>query len=101
MIGWAIFSFDTLEGLSSMFMSLFGANGLGASEAQLSVLLSYVPVCIVGCILSAPVAKLAYRKMRNLKCLWLIEAVFCVAVMLLCTAALVSESYNPFIYFRF
>ena len=101
MIGWAIFSFDTLEGLSSMFMSLFGANGIGASEAQLSVLLSYVPVCIVGCILSAPVAKLAYRKMRNLKCLWLIETVFCVAVMLLCTAALVSESYNPFIYFRF
>lgn len=101
MIGWAIFSFDTLEGLSTMFSSLFGFGGMGASEAQLSVILSYAPVCVVGCILSAPVAKLAYGKIRNLKFAWVIESVFCIAVMLLCTASLVSESYNPFIYFRF
>jgi len=101
MIGWAIFSFDTLEGLSTMFSSLFGFGGMGASEAQLSVILSYAPVCVVGCILSAPVAKLAAGKIRNLKLAWVIESVFCIAIMLLCTASLVSESYNPFIYFRF
>ncbi len=101
MIGWAIFSFDSMEGLSSMFSSLFGLSGAGTGEAQLSIMLSYLPVCIVGCVLSTPVAKLMYSKVRSKNYAWVIETAFCAVIMILCVAALVSESYNPFIYFRF
>jgi len=31
----------------------------------------------------------------------LVEGVLCLAALLLCTASLVSDSYNPFLYFRF
>lgn len=101
MLGWAIFSFDNMGDLGAFFGSLFGANGFFASEAQASIMLSYLPVCIAGCVLSTPVLKMLYDKVRNAKYAVVLETVFCVVLMLLCTAALVSESYNPFIYFRF
>lgn len=101
MLGWAIFSFDNMGDLGAFFGSLFGANGFFASEAQASIMLSYLPICIAGCVLSTPVLKMLYGKVRNAKYAVVLETVFCVVLMLLCTAALVSESYNPFIYFRF
>lgn len=101
MLGWAIFSFDNMGDLGAFFGSLFGANGFFASEAQASIMLSYLPICIAGCVLSTPVLKMLYGKVRNAKYAVVLETVFCAVLMLLCTAALVSESYNPFIYFRF
>lgn len=101
MLGWAIFSFDDMAQLGAFFGSLFGANGFVATEAQASIMLSYLPICIVGCVLSTPVLKVLYSKIRDAKYAVAVETAFCVIVMLLCTAALVSESYNPFIYFRF
>lgn len=101
MIGWAIFSFDNMGELGGFFASLFGAKGFLASEAQASIMLSYLPVCIVGCVLSTPVLKMLYAKIKGAKYAFVVETVFCIVLMLLCTAALVSESYNPFIYFRF
>ncbi len=101
MIGWAIFSFENMAELGEFFGSLFGVNGFLASEAQASIMLSYLPICLMGCILSTPVLKVVYSKVRNAKYAVVIETAFCFVVMLLCTAALVSESYNPFIYFRF
>lgn len=101
MLGWAIFSFDNMGDLGAFFGSLFGANGFFASEAQASIMLSYLPICIAGCVLSTPVLKMLYGKVKNAKYAVVLETVFCAVLMLLCTAALVSESYNPFIYFRF
>lgn len=101
MLGWAIFSFDNMSDLGGFFASLFGANGLLASEAQASIMLNYLPICIVGCVLSTPVLKALYKKVKNAKCAVAFECVFCAIIMVLCTSALVSESYNPFIYFRF
>ncbi len=101
MLGWAIFSFDNMAELGSFFASLFGANGFVATEAQSSIILSYLPVCLAGCVLSTPVLKVIYSRIRNAKYAVVVETAFAVLIMLLCTAALVSESYNPFIYFRF
>ena len=101
MLGWAIFSFENMSELGGFLGSLFGANGFLASEAQASIMLSFMPLCIVGCVLSTPVAKVLYKKVRNAKYAVAVETAFCVIIMVLCTATLVSESYNPFIYFRF
>ena len=101
MLGWAIFSFDNMAEFGAFFASLFGANGLAATEAQNSIMLSYLPICLAGCVLSTPVLKVVYGRIRNAKYAVVLETAFAVLIMLLCTAALVSESYNPFIYFRF
>lgn len=101
MLGWAIFSFDNMAELGAFFASLFGANGLASTEAQNSIMLSYLPICLAGCVLSTPVLKVFYSRIRNAKYAVVLETAFAVLIMLLCTAALVSESYNPFIYFRF
>ena len=42
-----------------------------------------------------------WEKLRNRKLMPLAESVLCLAALLLCTASLVSDSYNPFLYFRF
>jgi len=52
-------------------------------------------------VLSTPVLKALYGKIRNAKYAVIFESAFAIIIMLLCAAALVSESYNPFIYFRF
>lgn len=101
MLGWAIFSFDNMSELTAFLGSLFGAQGVVATEAQASVVLSYLPICLAGCVLSTPLIKVLYEKVRNAKYAVLLETAFCIVIMLLCTASLVSESYNPFIYFRF
>ncbi len=101
MLGWAIFSFDNMSELTAFLGSLFGAQGVVATEAQASVMLSYLPICLAGCVLSTPLIKVLYEKVRNAKYAVLLETAFCIVIMLLCTASLVSESYNPFIYFRF
>ncbi len=101
MLGWAIFSFDNMAELGTFFAALFGANGFLATEAQGSIMLSYLPICLAGCVLSTPVLKALYGKIRNAKYAVIFESAFAIIIMLLCAAALVSESYNPFIYFRF
>jgi len=101
MLGWAIFSFDNMSELTAFLGSLFGAQRVVATEAQASVMLSYLPICLAGCVLSTPLIKVLYEKVRNAKYAVLLETAFCIVIMLLCTASLVSESYNPFIYFRF
>ncbi|MBQ7386365.1 MAG: MBOAT family protein [Ruminococcus sp.] len=101
MLGWAIFSFDNMAELGTFFAALFGANGFLATEAQGSIMLSYLPICLAGCVLSTPVLKVLYGKIRNAKYAVIFESAFAIIIMLLCAAALVSESYNPFIYFRF
>lgn len=101
MLGWAIFSFDSMTDLGAFFASLFGADGFTSGEAQTSVMLSYLPVCVVGCILSTPVTKVLYGRIRKSRYVVILESAFVAIVMLLSISALVSESYNPFIYFRF
>ncbi len=101
MLGWAIFSFDNMAELASFIGSLFGAEGFMAGEVQTSIMLSFLPVCVVGCVLSTPVIKVLYGKVRDKKYSVVLETAFVAIVMLLSISALVSESYNPFIYFRF
>ncbi len=101
MIGWAIFNFTDVAVLWQYICGLFsGADGLFSANSA-SVLLSYLPVTVAGAVLSTPVLKIIHRKLYAKKYYPVLLGVFCVLIMVLCTASLVSDSYNPFIYFRF
>jgi hypothetical protein len=63
--------------------------------------LAYLPLLAVSVLAATPVGAACYRKLQDKA--WTDYAALGVGavILLLCVAALASQSYNPFIYFRF
>lgn len=101
LIGWAIFYFEDFTGLGMYLKSMFTISGGIISHDALSIIISYTPLLISAAIASMPAAKSAYMKIKDRKWVMILETVFCIAALTLCTASLVNQSYNPFLYFRF
>ena len=101
MIGWAIFNFTDVNALWQFICGLFSASDGAFSAQSGQVLLAYLPTALVGMVLSTPILKVAHKKFYDKKFYPVVLFAGCAVVMLLCTASLVSDSYNPFIYFRF
>lgn len=100
-IGWVIFYFEDLGQLWSYLCSLFNPEyGLIASDA-FHIVMSYLPLLVVAVLASTPLAFKLYQKLRDWRYIWIPETGLCLGGLLICTASLVSQSYNPFIYFRF
>lgn len=111
LLGWVIFRFtDTRLGLA-VAKSLFGLNGNAltsfASETLLKNNIFLLTVCMVA---STPLPKLIRQKLENLyytnasmAAVWnvVFYSIIPVVLLLLSTASLVGDSYNPFIYFQF
>ncbi|MBR3973075.1 MAG: MBOAT family protein [Oscillospiraceae bacterium] len=111
MLGWVIFRFtDTRLGLA-VAKSLFGLNGNAltsfASETLLKNNIFLLLVCFAA---STPLPKMLKEKIENLyyenasiTAVWnvVFYSIIPVILLLLSTASLVGDSYNPFIYFQF
>lgn len=96
MLGWALFYFESLGELAAFLTRLFTG---AASAASANVLLGYLPILLAAAAASTPLLKkLPLKKTAGMEALRI--AVLAV-LLLLCVAALVNQSYNPFIYFRF
>lgn len=103
MMGWAIFTFgeNDITQLWSFMGGLFTAPDGLFTEVGASTLLSYLPLVVIGCVFSTPVLRIFHRKFQDKKLYPVVLCACCVLAMVLCTASLVNDSYNPFIYFRF
>lgn len=100
-IGWVIFYFEDFGEMMSFLGSLFNPSaGLIGADA-LQIVVSYIPLLVVGVLACTPLAYNIYTKIKDWKYVWIPESGLCLAGLLICTASLVSQSYNPFIYFRF
>ena len=99
MIGWTLFFFEDMTALFGFFGKMFSISA--TSQQGINLILGFLPLMIVAMIASTPLAKkLFVRGEDNAARGWgrrLVTAV----LMVLCVAALASQSYNPFIYFRF
>ena len=109
-LGWVIFRFSDLSLGMALVKSIFGLNGnaLTAFTSRMQ-LQSHLYLLIVCCIVCTPLAKCLRGKVETvtegtvLGKVWdvvfysLIPAI----LLLLSTACLVGDSYNPFIYFQF
>ena len=101
LIGWTIFYFEDFSQLTQYIGCMFTLkNGIISADAA-SVALSYLPLILAAALASIPVWKNLYLKIKDRKYTAVLEVVFCAVVLLLCTASLVNQSYNPFLYFRF
>ena len=96
--GWGIFYFTDM-GLWSAFVGRLFAFRADTAQA-LRFMAAYLPIGLVACAASTGLPKRLLEKMRKS---WpaFLEIPILAGLFILCTAALVSQSYNPFIYFRF
>ncbi len=106
--GWVIFAYDNFGELKKAVKNMFGLGGLSFTNGYTAyILLSYGMFLIIAFIAATPYPKeLASKLIKKLDgkkevISGIVEAVFLLSVMLLSTAFLASEAFNPFLYFRF
>ena len=98
-IGWVFFAspdLSTAMGYLGVMFSL-EAGTMGGP----ALVLPWVGMGILGVAAATPLAKTVWEKVKDHKGMPLAEGLLCLAGLLLCVASLVSDSYNPFLYFRF
>lgn len=100
-IGWGLFYFTDMGELGTFLNDLFNfGNGL-CGEQALNLILSYLPLIIAAAVASTPLAARLYARVQNTRYIGIAQTAFVAVVLVLCTASLVNQSYNPFLYFRF
>ena len=99
MLGWALFYFEDTGALFAFFGRAFSA-GETATEG-LNAILGYLPLLLISILAATPLGSRIYQKLKETR--WADYAMIPVGavILILCVAALASQSYNPFIYFRF
>jgi len=95
-VGWVFFASESFgaafEYLKVMFVPHAGS---------VTKLAGWAVTFIVGIIASTPVMCSLWASAKKKTKLTFVETALCVAGLLLCIASLVTDSYNPFLYFRF
>ena len=99
LIGWALFYFTDMNSLLAFLPRLFVWQP--STIQGLNLVLGYTPMLIISVIASTPVAAKLYSRVKETSVVRYLSVALCMVLLLLCVAALVSQSYNPFIYFRF
>ena len=101
MIGWVLFAIEDFGALGAYLYSLFSPSG-GVISTQAAVwVLSYLPLMALAALASLPfAADFVRRKNQSVPVRWG-APVYCLLLLAAGTAALVAQSYNPFLYFRF
>lgn len=102
-VGWVIFACDDVSMLLPYLGSMFGANGaLGGQDMYwLTTKAILLMVCAIA---STQLPEKLFEKATgamNEKTAFILKAVPTAAVLILSMAFLISDSYNPFLYFRF
>lgn len=99
MISFIIFNGETFAQIMQNIGGLIGIGNIPLISAEsIYYLKSYFVIIIVGIIGSTPILKNA---VKNKKITNIVEPIFLLAILLICTSYIIDGSYNPFLYFRF
>ena len=100
-IGWVLFDFTDFSQMLAYLGSLFtGANGILGREAGFLIQGNLV-LLLAGIAFCLPCWKKLYLRIADKSWGWIADLVGTALALLLCTATLISSTYNPFLYFRF
>lgn len=94
-IGWVFFFSSSITSAVSYIQAMFGIGTVGADSQGLFYLASYAVLIIIGLITASNKSK--WYKKSHAAFKWIISIV----LFVISVAFLISESYNPFLYFRF
>lgn len=108
LIGWTIFYTTDLGKLGGYFGVMFGLSGNAFSDPQLSITFMNNLFWLVAAVLFCmPITQLVKRWAQAQRSegvragISIVNAIMNVMLLFVCTAMLVGDSYNPFLYFRF
>ena len=101
LIGWVIFYFEDGGELLGYMANMFTLSDGILDAAAMSTIISYLPLIAVTIVACTPIAKNVWVKVKDKKITAVVETAAVLIALTLCTAVLVSQSYNPFLYFRF
>lgn len=106
MISFIIFNANDIGQACHQICGLFGGNGeMLINSYTLYYLRSYGVILAIAIIGSTPLVKISLKKIsqNNIckKIINILEPIVLIGLLLIVTAYLVDNSYNPFLYFRF
>ena len=106
MISFIIFNANSIGEAWNNIIGLFGANGESLINAStVYYLKSYLVVLVIAIIGSTPLLKNIIEKLKTKtnanKIINLLEPIAMASILIIVTASLLDNSYNPFLYFRF
>lgn len=99
--GWALFYFEDMGELGSFIISMFNVSNGILNHSAMVTIMQFLPLLIVAAVASTPLAMNIYNKIKYYNWCWIPETAITALGLFICTASLVSNSYNPFLYFRF
>lgn len=103
--GWVIFAYDKMPALKNAVLNMFGGSGLTFSnDLTIYYLISFGLFFVIAFVAATPLPKRLAAKLlshKNEGVVTGLNAVFILCVLVLSTAFLASEAFNPFLYFRF
>jgi len=94
--GWVFFASESFAKAFDYLKVMFVPHG-----GNVTLFAGWVVTFIVGIIASTPLPKALWMRFNEKRKLSFAETVLCMAALILCIASLVTDSYNPFLYFRF
>ena len=98
-VGWMLFYFDQLPDLLSFLLRLLHPESM--TVQAWNRILAWLPLFAISCFAATPCLTNLFRRRIDCFPVRLTVSAGSILILLLCTAALVTQSYNPFIYFRF
>ena len=104
MIGWLIFAFDDMSKLLEYSKTLFFMNGDFINQDFIYYFRNYFIILIIASIFSTPIYKRIsdyINKSKDSLFRSIIIMVIYILLFIITIAYLVSDTYNPFLYFRF
>ena len=108
--GWILFRFENINDVFAVIKGMFGFSGNVFTNFETTIIISSnIFILIFGIIVSTPIVKkigcIVRYTFMDKKAATIIYSVGRIAIplilLLLSTAALVGDSYNPFLYIKF
>lgn len=107
-VGWTIFRCDTLADLQMVLRGMFTGTEAGIWTLQTTSLLKgNIYLLIVSIIACTPMVNILYKRLCEVTSTFalvvkgIIDVVVPITMLWISTVALIGNSYNPFLYFRF
>ncbi len=101
LIGWLLFAFEDFTTLISYAKRLFGFHNNLLGNDFYFFISNFGIILIIGFIFATPIGKHIKEFMMKKKGLNIILGISYIGLFLITIALLVSDTYNPFLYFRF
>ena len=98
-LGWTLFYFEDMGEMVAFLGRMFLQEATSAEGINL--ILGFLPMLLVSAFAATPVVRDHFRNKQDTPVVRWGKLLVSAILMILCVAALASQSYNPFIYFRF